>query len=266
MLICGGKEDQNLLISHKVYDLIYELNHICPSVLLSVIPQLEYKLKSPDETERLGSVSLLARMFSEKESNLATHHTPLWQAFLSRFNDISVAIRTKCVQYSMHFLINHPELRNDIVETLKLRQHDSEENVRFEVVKAIVATAKLDFNVVSDSEDLLNYVKERTLDKKFKIRREALQGLALIYKKHLGMENVPEPTERAAAWMKDKILHGYYMVLLDDRILVERLLNTCLVPYQLEPKDRMMKLLYLYATIDKNATKAFIEIQKNLVL
>lgn len=166
----------------------------------------------------------------------------------------------------MHFLINHPELRDDIVETLRLRQHDSEENVRFEVVKAIVATAKLDFNVVSDSEDLLNYVKERTLDKKFKIRREALQGLALIYKKHLGMENVPEPTERAAAWMKDKILHGYYMVLLDDRILVERLLNTCLVPYQLEPKDRMGKLLYLYSTIDNNATKAFIEIQKNLVL
>ncbi|CAL8109843.1 unnamed protein product [Orchesella dallaii] len=265
VLICG-KEDQNLLISHKVYDLIYELNHICPSVLLSVIPQLEYKLKSPDEAERLGSVSLLARMFSEKESKLALHHTPLWQAFLGRFNDISVSIRTKCVQYSMHFLINHPELRNDIVETLRLRQHDGEENVRFEVVKAIVATAKLDFNIVSESEDLLNYVKERTLDKKFKIRREALQGLALIYKKHLGMENVPEPTERAAAWIKDKILHGYYMTGLDDRILVERLLNTCLVPYQLDPRDRMMKLLYLYSTIDTNASKAFIEIQKNLLL
>jgi hypothetical protein len=47
-----------------------------------------------------------------------------------------------------------------------MRQHDGEENVRFEVVKAIVATAKLDFSVVSESEDLLNYVKERTLDKK----------------------------------------------------------------------------------------------------
>lgn len=249
-----------------MYDLIYELNHICPSVLLSVIPQLEYKLKSPDEAERLGSVSLLARMFSEKESNLARHHVPLWQAFLGRFNDISVAIRTKCVQYSMHFLINHPELRNDIVETLRLRQHDGEENVRFEVVKAIVATAKNDFNIVSESEHLLNYVKERTLDKKFKIRKEALLGLAMIYRKHLGMEDVPEATERASSWMKDKILHGYYMSTLDDRILVERLLNTCLVPYQLDAKDRMSKLLYLYSTIDSNATKAFIEIQKNLLL
>jgi len=87
----------------------------------------------------------------------------------SRFNDISVAIRTKCVQYSMHFLLNHPELRRDITETLKMRQHDSEENVRYEVVMAIVTTARRDFEVVSDSEDLLEFVKERTLDKKVNI-------------------------------------------------------------------------------------------------
>lgn len=80
------------------------------------------------------------------------------------------------------------------------------------------------------------------------------------------MENVPELTERAAAWIKDKILYGCYLTGLDDRILVERLLYTCLVPYQLEPRDRMMKLLYLYSTIDTNASKAFIAIQKNLLL
>lgn len=50
--------------------------------------------------------------------------------FIYRFNDISVTIRIKCVQYSMHFLINHPELRKEITDTLKLRQHDSEELVR----------------------------------------------------------------------------------------------------------------------------------------
>jgi hypothetical protein len=72
----------------QVYDLIYELNHICPSILLSVIPQLEYKLKSTDDSERLGSVSLLARMFSEKDSTLAIHHTPLWQAFIGRLAQI----------------------------------------------------------------------------------------------------------------------------------------------------------------------------------
>ncbi|XP_073986377.1 cohesin associated factor B pds5 isoform X1 [Rhodnius prolixus] len=262
-----GKEEKGLSISSKVYDLIYELNSMCPSLLLTVLPQLEVKLKSSNDQERLGSVSLLARMFSEKDSNLATTHQHLWRAFLGRFNDINVFIRIKCVQYSMHFLLNHPELRRDITETLKLRQHDSEENVRYEVVMAIVATAKRDFEVVSQSEDLLEFVKERTLDKKFKIRKEAMSGLAMIYRKHLNdAGEVPQATKKAVTWIKDKILHGYYMTSMEDRLLVERLLNTSLVPFQLPPEERMKKLYHLLGTIDDHATKAFLELQKHQLL
>lgn len=83
MLILG-KEEKGLGICTKVFDLIYELNKICPSVLLAVLPQLECKLKSNQEGERLGAVALLARMFSEKDSTLAKHHTQLWRAFLGR--------------------------------------------------------------------------------------------------------------------------------------------------------------------------------------
>lgn len=47
---------------------------------------------------------------------------------------------------------------------MRLRQHDPDETVRYEVVMAIISAAKKDFNSVTD--DLLNFVKERTLDKK----------------------------------------------------------------------------------------------------
>ena len=52
-------------------------------------------------------------------------------------------------------------------------------------------------------------MQERTLDKKFKIRKEANSGLAGIYKKHI-MEpgSIPEATKKAVTWIKDKILHG----------------------------------------------------------
>lgn len=202
-------------------------------------------------------------MFSEKGSTLAKQHAALWRQFMSRFCDISVMIRIKCVQSSMHFLLNHPNQRTEIIETLKLRQHDADETVRYEVVMAIVETAKRDFQVVSESEDLLEYVKERTLDKKFKIRKEAMNGLAMIYKKYLIEDSVPEATRNAVNWIKDKILHGYYMTNTEDRLLVERLLITCLVPYQMAPEERMKKLFRLLGTIDDNATKAFIELQKN---
>ncbi|CAD7088985.1 unnamed protein product [Hermetia illucens] len=257
------KMDKSYAITSKVYDLIYELNIISSNILLSVLPQLECKLKSANEAERLKAVALLARMFSEKDSNLSKRHTALWRQFLGRFYDIAVPIRIKCVQSTMHFLLNQPHLRKEIIETLKVRQHDSDETVRYEVVMAIVETAKRDFQIVSESEDLLDFVKERTLDKKFKIRKEAMNGLAMIYKKYLSDSNVPEATKKAVNWIKDKILHGYYMTGIEDRLLVERLLITCLVPYQLPAECRMKKLYQLLGTIDENATKAFIELQKN---
>lgn len=46
--------DNTYAISSKMYDLIYELNVICPRILLSVLPQLECKLKSGQESERLS--------------------------------------------------------------------------------------------------------------------------------------------------------------------------------------------------------------------
>ncbi|XP_047520595.1 sister chromatid cohesion protein PDS5 homolog B-B isoform X2 [Pieris napi] len=258
-----GKEEKGLLIFSKVYELIYELNQCCPTVLLSVLPQLECKLKSAQFQERLSAVALLARMFSEPGSELAKQYPALWRAFLGRFNDISVPIRIKCVQYCMHFLVHHRDLRQDITDTLKMRQHDAHEQVRYEVVMAIIATAQRDFEAVAESEDLLHFVKERTLDKKFKIRKEAMSGLAMIYKKFLTEDSVPPATEKAVEWIKDKILHGYYMTAIEDRLLVERLLNTSLVPYTLPPQTRMKKLYYLMSNVGDNATKAFIELQKH---
>lgn len=257
------KNDKGYAVSSKIYDLIYELNVIAPPILLFVLPQLECKLKSSLEVERQKAVALLARMFSEKNSQLAKRHNQLWRNFLGRFYDIAVPIRIKCVQSTMHFLLNHPHLRPDIIEVLRIRQHDSDETVRYEVVMSIVETAKRDFQIVSESDDLLDFVKERTLDKKFKIRKEAMNGLAMIYKKYLSDSNVPEATKKAVNWIKDKILHGYYMTGIEDRLLVERLLITCLVPYQLPVEERMKRLYQLLSTIDENANKAFIELQKN---
>lgn len=256
--------EKSYSITPKIYDLIYELNVLQPSLLLTILPQLEFKLKSSKEADRLKVVVLLARMFSEKDSVLSKQHTSLWRIFLGRFYDISCSIRIKCVQSSMHFLLNQPHLRKDITEALRERNHDADETVRYEVVMAIVETAKRDFQIIAESEDLLTFVKERTLDKKFKVRKEAMNGLALIYKKYLSDgQDLTEGAKKATNWIKDKILHGYYMKGIEDRLLVERLLITCLVPYQLSPEERMKKLFKLLGTIDENATKAFMELQRN---
>lgn len=262
------KPDKLYQSSKRIYDLIYELNVIAPTLLLSVLPQLECKIKSSNEGERLKAVALLARMFSEKDSKLGKQHTVLLNHFLGRFLDIAVAIRIKCVQSTMHFLVNHATLRPEIIGVLNGRQHDSDESVRYEVVNSIVETARREYTIVAESPELLAILKERSQDKKFKIRRAALNGLAMIYNKHLtavvaSPETLPESPLDTANWIQIKILNGYYHATLEDQLLIERLLITNLVPYTLSASDKMKALYKLFATIDDHAMKAFVELQKN---
>ncbi|XP_023609407.1 sister chromatid cohesion protein PDS5 homolog A isoform X7 [Myotis lucifugus] len=82
VLVLGRSSVSDL--SEHVFDLIQELFAIDPHLLLSVMPQLEFKLKSNDGEERLAVVRLLAKLFGSKDSDLATQNRPLWQCFLGR--------------------------------------------------------------------------------------------------------------------------------------------------------------------------------------
>uniref|UniRef100_A0A674IXR1 Sister chromatid cohesion protein PDS5 homolog B n=1 Tax=Terrapene triunguis TaxID=2587831 RepID=A0A674IXR1_9SAUR len=247
-------------LSEHVFDLILELYNIDGHLLLSVLPQLEFKLKSNDNEERLQVVKLLAKMFGAKDSELASQNKPLWQCYLGRFNDIHVPIRLECVKFASHCLMNHPDLAKDLTEYLKVRSHDPEEAIRHDVIVSIVTAAKKDLLLVNDH--LLNFVRERTLDKRWRVRKEAMMGLAQIYKKYSLQSEAGKEAAKQISWIKDKLLHIYYQNSIDDRLLVERIFAQYMVPHNLETNERMKCLYYLYATLDSNAVKALNEMWK----
>ncbi|MBN3314043.1 PDS5B protein, partial [Atractosteus spatula] len=247
-------------LSEHVFDLILELYNIDSHLLLSVLPQLEFKLKSNDNDERLQVVKLLAKMFGVKDSELAAQNKPLWQCYLGRFNDIHVPIRLECVKFASHCLMNHPDLAKDLTEYLKVRSHDPEEAIRHDVIVSIVTAAKKDLSLVNDH--LLNFVRERTLDKRWRVRKEAMMGLAQIYKKYSLQGEAGKEATKQISWIKDKLLHIYYQNSIDDRLLVERIFAQYMVPHNLETTERMKCLYYLYATLDFNAVKALNEMWK----
>jgi len=85
----------------------------------------------------------------------------------------------------------------------------------------------------------------------------------MMYEKQLNdPADVPQAAKKAINWLRNKILYGYYMTGIEDKLLVERLLNVHLVPYQLPVEDRMKKLYHLLGTIDDYAFKAFRELYK----
>ncbi|XP_017365383.1 sister chromatid cohesion protein PDS5 homolog A isoform X2 [Cebus imitator] len=215
---------------------------------------------SNDGEERLAVVRLLAKLFGSKDSDLATQNRPLWQCFLGRFNDIHVPVRLESVKFASHCLMNHPDLAKDLTEYLKVRSHDPEEAIRHDVIVTIITAAKRDLALVNDQ--LLGFVRERTLDKRWRVRKEAMMGLAQLYKKYCLHGEAGKEAAEKVSWIKDKLLHIYYQNSIDDKLLVEKIFAQYLVPHNLETEERMKCLYYLYASLDPNAVKALNEMWK----
>uniref|UniRef100_A0A667X295 PDS5 cohesin associated factor A n=1 Tax=Myripristis murdjan TaxID=586833 RepID=A0A667X295_9TELE len=258
VLVMGKSSVSDL--SEHVFDLIQELFAIDPLLLTSVMPQLEFKLKSNDGEERLAVVRLLAKLFGAKDSELATQNRPLWQCFLGRFNDIHVPVRLECVKFASHCLMNHPDLAKDLTEYLKVRSHDPEEAIRHDVIVTIINAGKKDLNLVNDQ--LLGFVRERTLDKRWRVRKEAMMGLAQLYKKYCLHHEAGKESALKISWIKDKLLHIYYQNSIDDKLLVEKIFAQYMVPHSLDTEEKMKCLYYLYACLDTNAVKALNEMWK----
>ncbi|XP_060921155.1 sister chromatid cohesion protein PDS5 homolog A isoform X1 [Labrus mixtus] len=258
VLVMGKSSVSDL--SEHVFDLIQELFAIDPMLLTSVMPQLEFKLKSNDGEERLAVVRLLAKLFGAKDSELASQNRPLWQCFLGRFNDIHVPVRLECVKFASHCLMNHPDLARDLTEFLKVRSHDPEEAIRHDVIVTIINAGKKDLNLVNDQ--LLGFVRERTLDKRWRVRKEAMMGLAQLFKKYCLHHEAGKESAAKISWIKDKLLHIYYQNSIDDKLLVEKIFAQYMVPHSLDTEEKMKCLYYLYACLDTNAVKALNEMWK----
>uniref|UniRef100_A0A8C3CTS2 PDS5 cohesin associated factor B n=1 Tax=Cairina moschata TaxID=8855 RepID=A0A8C3CTS2_CAIMO len=256
----------NLVPAHKnlnkqAYDLAKALlKRTAQAIEPYITNVIVFIFQSNDNEERLQVVKLLAKMFGAKDSELASQNKPLWQCYLGRFNDIHVPIRLECVKFASHCLMNHPDLAKDLTEYLKVRSHDPEEAIRHDVIVSIVTAAKKDLLLVNDH--LLNFVRERTLDKRWRVRKEAMMGLAQIYKKYSLQSEAGKEAAKQISWIKDKLLHIYYQNSIDDRLLVERIFAQYMVPHNLETNERMKCLYYLYATLDSNAVN---EKEKNLL-
>ncbi|KAG5673625.1 hypothetical protein PVAND_003654 [Polypedilum vanderplanki] len=249
----------------KIFEVIHELYKIAPKSVKLVLPTLEGKLQSKEETSRMRALELLIKILSEE---FVVEFPMLWQQFKQRFADIAPSIRRKCVAASKIFLNDETKYRDEIIEQLSTRKRDSDEMVRFEVVAAVVDAARKNWKLVVETS-LFEVLKERVMDMKFFVRKEALQGFSIIYKafvtEAVQSDSNLRDDENIVAMMttiKNKILHGYYMKTIEDKMLIERLLITCLVPYNLESNIRMRVLYELLCDIDEHAMKAFIELQR----
>jgi hypothetical protein len=69
-------------ISGREFEVMLELHHICPTLLVGVWNQLEeYMLGCSESSNKKIALTLLAHMFSEENSNFAVTYRRLWNNF-----------------------------------------------------------------------------------------------------------------------------------------------------------------------------------------
>jgi sister-chromatid-cohesion protein PDS5 len=119
-IIVSHSRDEEFEDIRTAHDLIRQLNRSCPSLLHSVMPQLEEELRAEDVQLRLIASHLLGEMFSDKGGNdLVKKYPTTWNMWLQRKNDRSPAIRLKFVEAANGLYTNLPDLR-DVIEGTRL--------------------------------------------------------------------------------------------------------------------------------------------------
>src|ERR1700722_7615393 len=108
-IIVSHSRDEEFEDIRTAHDLIKQLNRSCPSLLHSVVPQLEEELRVEEVQLRQIVTQVLGEMFSDKGgADLVNKYPSTWNVWLNRKNDKSAAIRLRFVEATRGLLINMP--------------------------------------------------------------------------------------------------------------------------------------------------------------
>ncbi|CAL8070083.1 unnamed protein product [Calicophoron daubneyi] len=253
-----ASDSKSTLLAEHSFLIIYALHTIQDSIVAPILPTVELKLKSPSTRERKRSFRLLARLFSEPQSLLHEQNPGLWEAFLGRFNDIDKEVRKLCVHMVPQLLKQNSSLPQErLLACLQQRVYDPAEDVRLLVLRTMAVLVSETQDGVTDN--IFSLLEGRSRDKNLSIRKEASTALASIYKRSFHGDHPPKEKLTSAL---NTILHMYYHPSVEDRIVVERLFKSSIVPYHLDTRGRVKALFTCYALADEASIRALQELFK----
>lgn len=100
---------------HVAHELVRQLSRSCPSLLHSVIPQLEEELRVEEVQVRLIATQTLGQMFGDKGgADLIRKYPSTWNVWLMRKGDKVASVRLRLVESAKGLLLHLPEYREAI--------------------------------------------------------------------------------------------------------------------------------------------------------
>nr|GAT42782.1 predicted protein [Mycena chlorophos] len=278
-IMVADREDdyEDVRVAHE---LVKRLYHSCPTLLHSVIPQLEQELQADDLQIRLICTHVLGQMFADKTTGieLTTKYKSTWEAWLKRRNDKAPAVRLKFVEVARGLLDSAYDVQRDAIEqALRDKLIDPDEKVR---AGASRLYGQLDYETALHhvSVEQLHQLGGRGADKKPAVRQEALRALGRLYSLAY-----PEIESRDASaithfgWIPNELI-SHLKIANDNRQLVHDIFDEFILPLpsasastsktaEVDEAAWTDRLLIVFAYLDdepaKNVVLAFTGVQRN---
>mmetsp|Transcript_13616 Transcript_13616/g.22441 ORF Transcript_13616/g.22441 Transcript_13616/m.22441 type:complete len:1290 (-) Transcript_13616:585-4454(-) len=239
-------------LREKIDDIIFEINHYNPKLLLYVMPNLVTQLKTDDIETRMQSVTLLSRILVDSKSTSSSLDVSnaLLSDLCARFDDISPKVREHITRLSTKIVVqlgSENPLTKAIMGALSCRLLDQDEKVRREVVPTMCSIA---YSVPSAiPEKLMKDVLERMRDKKESVYTEAIQRVVELYCRiyahpgeDVGQFKVLDPVTRI---IPGKLLLARQIHGPDTKVLIDSLIDEKLFPSKMSPTERAHRLLHI---------------------
>ncbi|KIK28244.1 hypothetical protein PISMIDRAFT_673926 [Pisolithus microcarpus 441] len=213
------------------HELVKQLARSCPSLLHSVIPQLEEELRVEEVQVRLIVTQTLGEMFGDKGgSDLIRKYPSTWSVWLMRKGDKAAPVRLKLVESARGLVLNLPEHRETIEGILRLKLLDPDDKVRAAVCKVY---SQIDYETalhhVSTSQ--LRAVAGRGMDKKHIVRVEALNALGKLYAlAYPEIENGDPSAIEHFSWIPNQVFH-IANVTLESKPVTEQVIADHIFPF-----------------------------------
>ncbi|KAK7205746.1 armadillo-type protein [Myxozyma melibiosi] len=244
----------------KAHNLLVEIWKACPEVLQSTIPQLEQEILTESTQIRLLATQTVGLIAGEVPGrvNFMTTHASCWEAWLGRQNDRSALVRSKWAEGCAYITGNRADAVEGTVEGIAKTLIDNDERVRLASCKAI---GTLDYKVVVrkfKNEAVLNNLAERSRDRKYSVRAEAIRVLGSIY--DMAAEDIAAQDVDIIAqlsWIPNRILDLLYVNQTETTALMDYCIFEHLLPTELDDKTRVTRMLNLLKYLDPKTKKVF---------
>jgi hypothetical protein len=209
-------------------------------------------------------------LFAGEGSQLPKVFSTTFRQWLDRFQDCDVGIRKCMLEAASDILCNNEN--EDILQAvrngLKTRLRDPDKEVRRKAVQCVCEVAAHGWNNVSD--ELIREVGERCSDKVAIIRREAVTGLAQVYKHVLAAgaqapqgdsEEEEDDDDKInldgrlarVGWIPAHVLITFNINDSELKCRILQLLDEILLPKNFSPIDRADRLIHIFSQLTENA-------------